>query len=68
MKKENKEVKKQHTDSVLEKMNTGDALENEFSSLLEDANQNTNPNKAETGNALQMNEHSNKDINKDKKD
>lgn len=68
MKKENKKAKKQHTDSVLEKINTGDALENESSSLLEDANQNTNPNKGETGKALQMNEHSNKDINKDKKD
>ena len=68
MKNQNKNVKKHHTDSVLEKINTGNALENESSPALEDANQNTNPNQGETGKALQMNEHSNKDINRDKKE
>jgi hypothetical protein len=55
------------TKSILEKINKGNAHENGSSSALENNGNNKNPNQGETGKAIQMNEHSNKDINTEKK-
>ena len=55
------------TKSILEKINKGNAHENESASALENNDNNKNPNQGETGKAIQMNKHSNKDINTEKK-
>ena len=55
------------TKSILEKINKGNAHENESSPALENNDNNKNRNQGETGKAIQMNEHSNKHINTEKK-
>jgi hypothetical protein len=55
------------TNSILEKINKGNAHENGSPSALENNGNNKNPNQGETGKAIQMNEHSNKDVNTEKK-
>ena len=55
------------TKSILEKINKGNAHENGSSSALENNDNTKNQNQGETGKAIQMNEHSNKDINTEKK-
>jgi hypothetical protein len=67
MKDGNKEMKKQHTNSVFEKINASNAHEKESSSAIEYSGKNKNRNKCETGKALQINEQSNKGIDTYKK-